>query len=186
MEQLSKHIESLIFAAEHPIHRVEIKTCLETLFETMLSDSDLERAYAELTEKYRSDHYVFEIVEIAEGFRFLSKGAYHPTIGAFLKQNAKKKLSQSALETLSVIAYKQPITKSEVEEIRGVNCDYAVQKLLEKELLAIAGRSDKAGRPLLYSTSPKFMDYFGIKSLKDLPKPKEFSASENEIGAKAE
>jgi segregation and condensation protein B len=184
MEHLAKHIESLIFAAEHPIHRVEVKTCLETLFETMLSESDLEAAYAELTEKYRSDHYVFEIVEIAEGFRFLSKGAYHPTIGAYLKQNAKKKLSQSALETLAVIAYKQPITKSEVEQIRGVNCDYAVQKLLEKELLAIAGRSDAAGRPLLYNTSPKFMDYFGIKSLKDLPKPKEFSPLENEIGEK--
>jgi segregation and condensation protein B len=184
MEQLAKHIESLIFAAEHPIHRVEVKTCLETLFETMISESELEAAYAELTEKYRSDDYVFEIVEIAEGFRFLSKGAYHATIGAYLKQNAKKKLSQSALETLAVIAYKQPITKSEVEQIRGVNCDYAVQKLLEKELLAISGRSDAAGRPLLYNTSPKFMDYFGIKSLKDLPKPKEFAPLENEIGEK--
>jgi segregation and condensation protein B len=97
----------------------------------------------------------------------------------------KKRLSRSALETLSIIAYKQPVTKSELERIRGVNCDYAIQKLLEKELVAIQGRSDGPGRPLLYGTSDKFMDYFGLKSLDDLPKPKEFREPSNQIGEQA-
>ena len=86
------------------------------------------------------------------------------------------------METLSIVAYKQPISKTEIEQIRGVSCDYAMQKLLEKELVAILGRSDAPGRPLVYGTSDKFMDYFGIKSLKDLPKPKDFKDVENKIG----
>jgi segregation and condensation protein B len=179
---LSLHIESLIFAAEQPVKRDEIKTCLETLLDTELLSDDLDAAFAELLTKYTAADFSFEIVEIAEGFRFLSKGAYHATIGAYLKQNAKKRLTQSALETLAVIAYKQPISKTEVEQIRGVNCDYAVQKLLEKELIIINGRSEKAGRPLLYGTAPKFMDYFGLKSLADLPKPKDFKDADSEIG----
>ncbi|MEY4927240.1 MAG: SMC-Scp complex subunit ScpB [Bacteroidota bacterium] len=181
--QLSKHIEALIFAADTPIKREEIRSVLETHLETTISAADLEAAYAELLSKYSSDDFVFEIVEIADGFKFLSKGAYHGTIGTYLKQNAKKKLSQAALETLSIIAYKQPVSKSEVEQIRGVNCDYAVQKLLEKELIAIAGRSESAGRPLLYATSSKFMDYFGIKNIKELPKPKDIKEASSEIGA---
>ena len=92
-------------------------------------------------------------------------------------------MSKAALEALSIIAYKQPITKTEIELIRGVNSDYSVQKLLEKELVTIVGRSEKPGRPLLYATSPKFMDYFGIGSLKDLPKIKDFKTTDNEIGA---
>ena len=82
-----------------------------------------------------------------------------------------KKLSSAALETLAIIAYKQPITKSEIESIRGVNCDYAVQKLLEKDLIIISGRNEDAvGKPLIYATSKSFMDYFGINSASDLPK----------------
>ncbi len=179
---LAKHIESLIFIADTPLKRAEIKTVLEVYLETSISNEDLEAACAELLVKYQSDDYVFEVVEIADGFKFLTKGAYHNLIGTYLKQNAKKKLSQAALETLSIIAYKQPVSKSEVEQIRGVNCDYAVQKLLEKELVAIAGRSEAAGRPLLYATSTKFMDYFGIKNIKDLPKPKDIKEVESEIG----
>ena len=88
----------------------------------------------------------------------------------------------AALETLAIVAYKQPVTKSDLEEIRGVNCDYALQKLLEKELVMISGRSEGPGRPLLYATTDKFMDYMGINSLNDLPKPKEFKETENSVG----
>ena len=180
--QLTRHIEALLFAAEQPLKLDEIKTCLETHLETPIAEGDLMAALDTLIAKYSSDDYAFEVVAIAGGFRFLSKGAYHGVIGAYLKQNAKKRLTQSALETLAVIAYKQPITKTEVEQIRGVNCDYAVQKLLEKELISINGRSDKAGRPLLYGTAPKFMDYFGIQSMQDLPKIKDLKESDQEIG----
>ncbi|MFT6871424.1 MAG: segregation and condensation protein B, partial [Roseivirga sp.] len=89
----------------------------------------------------------------------------------------------SALETLSIIAYKQPTTKSELEQIRGVNCDYSVQRLLEKELIEIKGKSENVGRPILYGTSDQFMDYFGINDLKDLPTPKDFATPDNEIGS---
>ena len=105
----------------------------------------------------------------------------------FLKQKAKKRLSNSALETLSIIAYKQPVTKSEIEIIRGVASDYAVQKLLEKELITIKGKAEKIGRPLLYGTSDYFYEYFGINSEKDLPTLKDLKKNDdNEIGENEE
>ena len=91
-----------------------------------------------------------------------------------------------SMETLSIIAYRQPINKTEIENIRGVNCDYAVQKLLDKGLIEILGKSDAVGRPILYGTSPKFMEYFGISDLSDLPTPKDFSQEINSIGTPAE
>jgi segregation and condensation protein B len=103
-----------------------------------------------------------------------------------LKQQSRRRLSNSALETLSIIAYKQPVIKSEIEKIRGVNCDYSIQKLLEKELIEIRGKSDAVGRPLIYGTSAKFMEYFGINDLKDLPTPKDFAPEENTIGEERE
>lgn len=112
----------------------------------------------------------------------MTKGAYYNTVATYLKQSTKKKLSKSALETLSIIAYKQPVIKSELEQIRGVSCDYSIQKLLEKELIEIEGRSEGPGRPLLYATSEKFMDYFGLKSIGDLPKTKDIAIPENTIG----
>ena len=112
----------------------------------------------------------------------MTKPIYHNSVGTYLRQTIRRRLSQAALETLSIVAYKQPVSKTELEQIRGVSCDYAIQKLLEKELVEIQGRSDAPGRPLVYGTSEKFMDYFGIKSLKDLPKPKDFKDVENAIG----
>jgi segregation and condensation protein B len=98
------------------------------------------------------------------------------------KQKVKKRLSPSALETLSIIAYKQPVTRPDIEKIRGVNCDYAIQKLLEKELITLAGKSKLPGRPVLYTTSKKFMDYFGINSMDELPELREIVAEENSVG----
>jgi len=181
-EHLSQHIEALIFTAEQPITLKEIKNCLQETFQTKFKKGEVEEAIQGLMKKYEEDSYSFEIIEIAEGYQFLTKGAYHNTVGTMLKQKTKKRLSRAALETLSIIAYKQPVTKSEMEKIRGVSCDYSIQKLLEKELVAIAGRSEGPGRPLLYATSEKFMDYFGIKSIKDLPKLQDFKNPDNEIG----
>jgi segregation and condensation protein B len=163
----------------------EIRDCLEESFGLQFHQEELDKTLEQIKEKYKDEVYPFEIVEIAGGFQFLTKGAYHHTVGIYLKQTTKKRLSRSALETLSIIAYKQPVSKGELEKIRGVNCDYAIQKLLEKELVTITGRSEGPGRPLLYGTSPKFMDYFGLKSLDDLPKPKDFKEPENQIGEQA-
>lgn len=182
MEGLLRHIESLIFVADQPISVGEIQECLESVFEVKLKQEDLIIDINLLINKYADDNYSMEIIEIAGGYQFLTKGAFHNTIGTFLKNRTNRRLSRSALETLSIVAYKQPVSKSDMERIRGVSCDYAIQKLLAKELVAIVGRSDGPGRPLLYGTSEKFMDYFGIKAMGDLPKPKEFKAPENTIG----
>ncbi|HJW31604.1 MAG TPA: SMC-Scp complex subunit ScpB, partial [Saprospiraceae bacterium] len=129
--------------------------------------------------------FAIEVVEVAEGFQFMTKPAFHPIAGHFLKQLTKRRLSKVALETLSIIAYKQPVSRAEIEQIRGVNADYAIDKLLEKELIEIAGRSTGPGKPLLYTTSGKFMDYFGLKSMEDLPQLKEFLTATEEIGEPA-
>lgn len=182
MEGLLRHIESLIFVADQPVSLEEIQETLETVFELKLKQEDLLIDINLLINQYSDDKYSMEIIEIAGGYQFLTKGSFHNTIGTFLKNRTNRRLSRAALETLSIVAYKQPVTKSDMERIRGVSCDYSIQKLLAKELVAIVGRSEGPGRPLLYGTSEKFMDYFGIKGMSDLPKPKEFSIPENTIG----
>lgn len=182
MEQIDQYIEALIFSSEVPISVGEIRDCLESVFNTTFQNEYVETAILRLQMKYKTDAYAFEVVHLANGYQFLTKGTYYDIVGVFLKQKSKKKLSKSALETLSIIAYQQPVTKGEVERIRGVGCDYAIQKLLEKELIQIKGRSPDPGRPLLYATSEKFMEHFGLGSIKDLPKLKEFEPGENEIG----
>jgi segregation and condensation protein B len=187
LEPLLPHIEALIFATDTPVSRDEIHACLEQALETPVEKEAIEEALQQLAAWYQNSDRAFELVEIADGFHFMTKGAYHHTVATYLKQTTRKRLSQAALETISIIAYKQPISKTDLERIRGVNCDYSMQKLLEKELVTIVGRSEGPGRPLLYGTSEKFMDYFGLKSLKDLPQPKDFKDADgdNEIGEQA-
>ncbi len=185
MEKLAQHIEALIFTTEHAVSLKEIKASLDVTFETEFKEEDILVAIQQLTEQYKNGAFSFEVIEVAEGYQFMTKPEYHASVGTYLKQTTKKRLSQAALETLSIIAYKQPIGKTELESIRGVSCDYSIQKLLEKELIEIAGRSDSPGRPLLYATSQKFMDYFGLKSLRDLPKTKDFKEPDSEIGEQA-
>ena len=135
-----------------------------------------------INEQLNDAGFAFQIYAIGGGYQFLTKPEYQDTVSVYLKQKSKKKLSASALETLAIIAYKQPITRSALEQIRGVGCDYAVQKLLEKDLIEIKGKADTIGRPVLYGTSQKFMDYFGINHIKDLPQLKDFATEENTIG----
>lgn len=157
------------------------------MFEADVPEKDIEEALKKLEGKFEADEFSFQLNHAGGGYQFLTKPAYQASIGILLKQQSKRRLSTSALETLSIIAYKQPVTKSEVESIRGVNCDYAVQKLLEKGLLEIKGKSEAIGRPLLYGTSDFFMEYFGINSLNELPTPKDFvQTDENTIGEEAE
>ncbi|MDJ1470942.1 SMC-Scp complex subunit ScpB [Cytophagaceae bacterium DM2B3-1] len=181
MNFLQNHVEALIFCSAQPIKIVDIQQCLSEMFEADIPKEDIENAIQDLLHKYQSDEYTFGIYHIAEGYQFLTKPAYQASIGILLKQSAKKRLSTAALETVAIIAYKQPITKTELEHIRGVNCDYAIQKLLDKELIEIMGKAETLGRPLLYGTSKKFMEYFGIQSMRDLPQPKDFATTENEI-----
>lgn len=150
-----------------------------------MPEEDIQGAIQRLEEKYTSDDYAFQLFRTAGGYQFLTKPAYQASIGILLKQQSKKRLSTSAMETLSIIAYKQPVSKTELENIRGVNCDYAVQKLLDKGLIEITGKADTIGRPMLYGTTVKFMEYFGINDLAELPVPKEVSDT-NTIGENAD
>lgn len=186
MDFLSHHVEALIFCSPKPIAEKELTACLKEMFDAEVPAKDILGAIASLIEKYEKDEFSFSLIKSGGGYQFLTKPAYQASIGILLKQQSKKRLSNSSLETLAIIAYKQPLTKGEMEQIRGVNCDYAVQKLLEKELVEIKGKSEAIGRPLLYGTSKKFMDYFGINDLKELPTPKDFKMEENSIGEETE
>ena len=186
MDFLKNHVEALIFCSVQPIKDVEIQLCLAEMFDADVPLEDISKAIEQLQERYTSEEFSIEISKIGGGYLFYSKPAYQASIGILLKQQSKRRLSNSALETLSIIAYKQPIIKSEIEKIRGVNCDYTVQKLLEKELIEIQGKSDAVGRPIIYGTSKNFMEYFGINNLKDLPTPKDFAQEENKIGEESD
>ena len=174
------HIEALIFASEKPLTSMEITELINNAFGFMEEKLTLEQIQTSLdgiVEKYASEFYPFEVRESGGGWQFLTKKDYHKTVAQLNGEKFLKRLSSAALETLSIIAYKQPITKGEIEAIRGVSSDYSIQKLLEKELIVITGRNeDMPGKPLVYSTSRTFMDYFGINTAADLPKLKEVFA----------
>jgi segregation and condensation protein B len=168
-------IEAIIFAADEPI---KAKDILNIIFETdgksvKLNEKDLEQAIEVLNKKYDDYDLSFRIISVSNGYIFATKEEFASYLSSMDKERAKKRLSQSALETLSIIAYKQPITKAELEKIRGVNSDYIISTLLEKKLITIVGRAESPGRPLLYGTTDEFLLYFGLKSLSDLPKPRE-------------
>ncbi len=181
MEQIQKHIEALIFASEQSIGVTDIQTLVNNSLTLTLSEEEILEHLLSVKEKYTSDEFVFELVEISNGYQFLSKKEYHELLNQLIIHKEKKKLSTAAMETLAIIAYKQPITKSEIELIRGVNCDYSIQKLLEKDLISINGRSSGPGKPILYETSQSFMDHFGLKNPKDLPQLKDIQSLENSI-----
>jgi len=186
LENLNLYIESLIFASGKSMSVKDLKQTLTAYFDTDISNSDIDDSLSQLVAKYKDDHYSYEIVEIAGGFQFMTKGAFHPVVGQYLRLESRKKLSRAALETLAIISYKQPVTKSGMEAIRGVNCDYSVQKLLDMELVMIAGREEGPGRPLLYETTDKFMDHFGLNNITDLPQLKEFETEDQTIGLNEE
>ena len=175
--KLIPHIEALVFASDKPLTPIDITDLINNAFGFMddkITMEQVQTALEGIVEKYGSDFYPFEMRESGGGWQFLTKKEYHKTIAQLNGEKYLKKLSAAALETLAIIAYKQPITKGDIESIRGVSCDYSIQKLLEKELIVISGRNEELpGKPLIYNTSRTFMDYFGINSADDLPKLKE-------------
>ena len=174
------HIEALIFASDKPLTSMEITELINNAFgfmEEKLTLEQIQTSIDGIREKYDSEFYPFEVRESGGGWQFLTKKDFHKTVAQLNGEKFLKRLSSAALETLAIIAYKQPITKGEIEAIRGVSSDYSIQKLLEKELIVITGRNEEMpGKPLVYSTSKTFMDYFGINSPADLPRLKEIFA----------
>ncbi len=176
IEQLMPHVEAVIFASERPITQIEITEILGQALETVIEGERIATCVDAIREKYEAEYYPFQLREIGGGFQFLTKKAFHKTILQLNGDKHIKKLSNAAMETLSIIAYKQPITKSEIEYIRGVSADYSIQKLLEKELIVISGRNEEmVGKPLIYNTSKNFMDYLGINSPAQLPQLKDIT-----------
>ncbi|HEX6191303.1 MAG TPA: SMC-Scp complex subunit ScpB [Chitinophagaceae bacterium] len=179
---LIPHIEALIFASDKPLTTLDITELVNNALGYMDDKIPLDKVEAALegiVEKYSADFYPFEVKQSGGGWQFLTRKEFHKTVAQLNGDKFLKRLSAAALETLAIIAYKQPVTKGEIEAIRGVSSDYAVQKLLEKELIIITGRNEKLpGHPLVYSTSKNFMDYFGINSADDLPKIREVLAEQ--------
>jgi segregation and condensation protein B len=175
--QIIPHIEALVFASDRPLTTIDITELVNNAFGFMddkISMDQIESAIEGIVEKYNSEFYPFEVKQSGGGWQFLTKKEFHKTVAQLNGEKFLKRLSSAALETLAIIAYKQPITKADIESIRGVSSDYSIQKLLEKELIIITGRNeDMPGKPLVYATSKTFMDYFGINSPSDLPKLKE-------------
>lgn len=186
MEKIDLYIEALIFASENSIRLEEIMYCLQLSFERDFNEVEVKAAIQNVKQKYLDANFAIELVNINSGYQFLTKKNYHIIIKQLQIQRSKKKLSQAALETLAIIAYQQPVTKLDIEQIRGVNCDYSIQKLLEKELIAISGKAETVGKPIIYSTSPFFMDYFGINNLKELPQLKELTPDSSAVGDESE
>lgn len=174
IEQLMPHVEALIFASERPITQMELTDLLGQALEEVLEADRVSTCIEAIREKYEAAYYPFQLREVGGGFQFLTKKEYHKTVLQLNGDKHIRKLSTAAMETLAIVAYKQPVTKSEIEFIRGVSSDYSVQKLLEKELIVISGRKeDVVGKPLTYNTSKSFMDYLGINSPAELPQLKE-------------
>src|SRR5689334_9022821 len=182
ISSLIPHIEALIFASDKPLTSLDITELVNNAFgfmEDKISLDQVEASIEGITEKYNSEFYPFEMRQSGGGWQFLTKKDFHKTIAQLNGEKFLKRLSAAALETLAIIAYKQPVTKGEIESIRGVSSDYSVQKLLEKELIVISGRNEiMPGHPLVYETSKSFMDYFGINSTDDLPRIKEVLADQ--------
>lgn len=176
MEQIyNSVIEALIFSSDEPINAGEIIKSIKGIDgeDIQISFSDIEECINDLNKKYEENNISFRILNIANGYIFASDKEYAKYIGFLSSEKSKRRLSQAALETLAIIAYKQPVTKPELETIRGVDSDYILNTLLDKKLITITGRAETVGRPLLYGTTDEFLKYFALNKITDLPKPRE-------------
>jgi segregation and condensation protein B len=168
-------IEALIFASDEPISDSDIINAIKGIDgeEVQINPFDIDIAVDDLNKNYDEKNVSFKILKIANGYIYGTKSEYAKYIGYLSSEKSRRRLSQPALETLAIVAYKQPVTKPEIETIRGVNSDYIINTLLEKNLVRITGRAETVGRPLLYGTTDEFLKYFGLNKISDLPKPRE-------------
>jgi segregation and condensation protein B len=163
-------VECLIFISTEPLPLEKMKDLLDEY-----PSEDIEKALDELLESYRSNERGLQIVSRGGGYLFVTKPQYDPWINKFLRDEKRSKLSPAALETLSVVAYHQPVTLAEISAVRGVDASHSLKTLLYKKLVKITGRKKSPGKPLIYRTSEKFLQHFGLNELKDLPTQEEIS-----------
>ncbi len=165
-------IESILFVSGEPVTLQVLKSTTE------LPENDLKQLLSELVLEYRQRDSGLLIIEIANGYQMVTNPFYSQWLKKFTNTNTSNKLSMPSLETLAIIAYKQPIIKAELEQVRGVNSDGVIKTLLDKRLIKIMGRKEVPGKPLLYGTTQEFRQYFGIKDLTELPTLKELAREE--------
>ncbi len=170
-------VEALIFASDEPLTARQIGEILNSTEgggpRLRMKEDEILGVIRELNAEYVASARSFRIIQVAGGFQYATMPEFAEWLGKMVREKARRKLTQATLETMSVIAYKQPVTKPEIEAIRGVNADYAIQKLMERGLITIVGRAATPGRPLLYGTTQDFLKHFGINDLSELPKPRE-------------
>jgi len=173
-EEIKAIIENILLAADQPVSEAQFKNLFGDEVEKVSFKSVLE----ELIDEYNSRN--LQILQVAEGYQLCTRHDYSDWVRKFLKFDKTTKLSQPSLDTLAIIAYKQPMTKAEVEEIRGVDSSGVVRTLLEKKVISPGGRKKVPGRPIMYRTTRKFLEYFGLRDLSDLPTLEDFKESELE------
>jgi segregation and condensation protein B len=170
-------VEAIIFASDEPLTPRQIIDILASAENNgprfRVKEDEVFGYIREMNAEYVQAKRPYRVIQVAGGFQFATMPEFAEWLGRMVKEKSKRKLSQATLETLSVIAYKQPVTKPEIEAIRGVNADYAIQKLMEREMVTIVGRAATAGRALLYGTTSEFLKHFGLNDLSELPKPRE-------------
>jgi len=164
-------VEALLFASEKPLLIEQVKEVLGHL-----DKEEIKKVLGELSAEYQAAGRGMRIIEVAGGFRMVTASDFAPFLRKLYKQRRTERLSKSALETLAIIAYKQPVTRFEIGSIRSVNVDNMVKSLLDKGLIRIAGRKKSPGRPFVYGTTRQFLEYFGLRSLAELPKIEEFAS----------
>ncbi len=168
---LKSAVEALIFASEKPITIDQIKKVLGNL-----DTAGVKKNIDELRNEYESANRGIRIIEIAGGFQMITCNTFSPFLKKLFKNRYNDKLSRPALESLAIIAYKQPLTKAEIESLRNVNVDGVMRNLIDKNLIRICGRKKIPGRPFVFGTTREFLEHFGLKSLQDLPKMEDFTA----------
>lgn len=172
--RLTSVIEALIFASPEPVSWEKISAVIQESEEELVLDKGVIREIVDqLNTRFEENDLSFRIEETGGGYTFTTQPRYHPWLSIYQHENAYRRLSQPAIETLAIVAYRQPITKPEVDSIRGVDSGYILRQLLEKMLVKVAGRADSPGKPLLYKTTNHFLKHFGINSVSELPKPRE-------------
>lgn len=164
-------VEALLFVSEEPL---TIKRIKEVVQEEELKDTEIKECIDEINQSLLETERSFTITEIAGGYQLKTLADYSPWLSVMFNKQKKERLSRAALETLAIVAYRQPIIRADIEVIRGVDAGGMLGNLLEKHLIKITGRKDIAGRPFIYETTQKFLEYFGLKSLHDLPERHKF------------
>jgi segregation and condensation protein B len=172
--RLASVIEALIFASTDPLAPSSITSLLASHEEPVdLDPAQVDRIVQELNARYEANDMAFRIEKVAGGYQFMTLSRFHPWLGRMQAERQGSRLSQSALETMAIIAYRQPVTKPEVDQVRGVDSGYVVRQLLEKGLIKVSGRAKSPGKPLLYKTTDAFLTHFGIGHVNELPRPRE-------------